>query len=67
MWKKTYICKGAQRAQKADNYQAQDKKFTPVREMIRVFIQHGGDDGLQPTKLEHRQSLEYTLSLHIIC
>ena len=48
----TYVCEGAQRAHEADNDQAQDKKFPSVWEMIRVFIQHSGDDRLQPTELE---------------
>lgn len=53
--KTAYICKGAQRAQKANHYQAENKKFTPVVELVRVFVQHGRDDGLQSTELEPKE------------
>lgn len=58
--KQTYMCKGAQRAQKANNYQAQNKEFTSVREVIWVFIQHCSDDRLQPTKLKHTHTIMTT-------
>lgn len=53
--KATYICKGAQRAQKANHYQAEDKKFTSVVELVGVFVQHGRDDGLQSTELKPKE------------
>lgn len=54
-----YICKGAQRAQKANHHQAEDKKFAPVVEMVGVLVQHSRDDGLQATELKtkDKQSL----------
>lgn len=55
--RKTYICEGAERAQEADNYQTQHKKFTSVRQLIRIFVQHSGDDRLQPTKLKHAEKM----------
>ena len=51
-----YICKGAQRAQKANHYQAEDKKFAPVVEMVRVFVQHSRDDGLQSPELKSKEA-----------
>lgn len=53
--KTAYICKGAQRAQKANHYQAEDKKFAPVVETVGVFVQHSRDDGLQSTELKTKE------------
>lgn len=60
------MCKGAQRAQKANNYQAQNKEFTSVREVIWVFIQHCSDDRLQPTKLKHTHTITHVESYFLV-
>lgn len=53
--KSAHICKGAQRAQKANHYQAEDKEFTPVVELVGVFVQHSRDDGLQSAELNTKE------------
>lgn len=50
--KRAYVGQGAQRTQKANHDQAEDKELAPVGEMIGVLVQHRGDDGLQAAELK---------------